>query len=62
MANADKAFGLRPLGNLSGTGSQKQYGYATLRLTQRRSECSMVVSTRTQPLENLLFQTTIPVQ
>jgi len=27
MANADKAFGLRPLGNLSGTGSQKQYGY-----------------------------------
>jgi hypothetical protein len=27
MANVDKAFGLRPLGNLSGTGSQKQYGY-----------------------------------
>jgi hypothetical protein len=24
MANVDKAFGLRPLGNLSGTGSQKQ--------------------------------------
>jgi hypothetical protein len=27
MANVDKAFGLRPLGNLSGTGAQKQYGY-----------------------------------
>jgi hypothetical protein len=27
MANIDKAFGLRPLGNLSATGSQKQYGY-----------------------------------
>ena len=27
MANIDKAFGLRPLGNLSGTGAQKQYGY-----------------------------------
>lgn len=27
MANIDKAFGLRPMGNLSGTGSQKQYGY-----------------------------------
>jgi hypothetical protein len=27
MANADKAFGLRPLGNLSASGSQKQYGY-----------------------------------
>jgi len=27
MANNDKAFGLRPLGNLSGTGGQKQYGY-----------------------------------
>jgi hypothetical protein len=27
MANNDKAFGLRPLGNLSGTGAQKQYGY-----------------------------------
>ena len=27
MANVDKPFGLRPLGNLSGTGSQKQYGY-----------------------------------
>ena len=27
MANTDKAFGLRPLGNLSATGSQKQYGY-----------------------------------
>jgi len=27
MANIDKAFGLRPIGNLSGTGSQKQYGY-----------------------------------
>jgi len=27
MANLDKAFGLRPIGNLSGTGSQKQYGY-----------------------------------
>ena len=27
MANVDKAFGLRPLGNLSATGSQKQYGY-----------------------------------
>jgi len=28
MANVDKAFGLRPLGNLAGSGSQKQYGYA----------------------------------
>jgi hypothetical protein len=27
MANNDKAFGLRPLGNLAGTGGQKQYGY-----------------------------------
>lgn len=27
MANTDKAFGLRPIGNLSATGSQKQYGY-----------------------------------
>ena len=27
MANVNKPFGLRPLGNLSGTGSQKQYGY-----------------------------------
>ena len=27
MANVDKAFGLKPLGNLSATGSQKQYGY-----------------------------------
>lgn len=27
MANADKAFGLRALGNLSATGGQKQYGY-----------------------------------
>jgi hypothetical protein len=27
MANADKAFGLKPLGNLSATGAQKQYGY-----------------------------------
>ena len=27
MANVDKAFGLRPLGNLSATGGQKQYGY-----------------------------------
>jgi len=27
MANVDKAFGFRPLGNLSATGSQKQYGY-----------------------------------
>ena len=27
MANVDKAFVLRPLGNLSATGSQKQYGY-----------------------------------
>ena len=27
MANANKPFGLRPLGNLSATGSQKQYGY-----------------------------------
>ena len=27
MANVDKASGLRPLGNLSGTGGQKQYGY-----------------------------------
>jgi hypothetical protein len=27
MANVDKAFGLRPIGNLSATGSQKQYGY-----------------------------------
>jgi hypothetical protein len=25
--NVDKAFGLRPLGNLSATGAQKQYGY-----------------------------------
>jgi len=28
MANVDKAFGLRPLGNLSATGAQKQYGYS----------------------------------
>ena len=27
MANTDKAFGFRPLGNLSATGAQKQYGY-----------------------------------
>jgi hypothetical protein len=27
MANIDKAFGLKPLGNLSATGAQKQYGY-----------------------------------
>ena len=27
MANNDKAFGLRPLGNLAGTGAQKLYGY-----------------------------------
>jgi hypothetical protein len=27
MANVDKAYGLRPLGNLSATGGQKQYGY-----------------------------------
>ncbi len=27
MANVDKAFGLRALGNLSATGGQKQYGY-----------------------------------
>jgi len=27
MANADKAFGLKPLGNLSATGGQKQFGY-----------------------------------
>ena len=27
MANQDTAFGLRPIGNLSGTGAQKQYGY-----------------------------------
>lgn len=27
MANANKPFGLRPLGNLSATGGQKQYGY-----------------------------------
>ena len=27
MANVDKAFGLRALGNLSATGSQKQFGY-----------------------------------
>ena len=27
MANIDKAFGLRPIGNLSATGAQKQYAY-----------------------------------
>ncbi len=27
MANREKAFVLRPLGNLAGTGAQKQYGY-----------------------------------
>ena len=27
MPNIDKAFGLRPVGNLSATGAQKQYGY-----------------------------------
>jgi hypothetical protein len=27
MANVDKAFGLRPIGNLSATGAQAQYGY-----------------------------------
>jgi hypothetical protein len=27
MANIDKAFGLRPIGNLSATGAQKQYWY-----------------------------------
>jgi hypothetical protein len=27
MANIDKAFGLRPMGNLSATGAQAQYGY-----------------------------------
>ena len=25
MANVDKAFGLKPLGNLSATGAQKQF-------------------------------------
>ena len=27
MANVNKPYGLRPLGNLSATGAQKQYGY-----------------------------------
>jgi len=27
MANINKPFGLRPSGNLSATGAQKQYGY-----------------------------------
>lgn len=27
MANPNKPFGLRPIGNLSATGAQKQYGY-----------------------------------
>jgi hypothetical protein len=27
MANVNKPFGLKPLGNLSATGAQKQYGY-----------------------------------
>ena len=27
MANVNKPFGLRPSGNLSATGAQKQYGY-----------------------------------
>lgn len=27
MANVNKPFGMRPLGNLSATGAQKQYGY-----------------------------------
>jgi len=27
MANVNKPFGLRPIGNLSATGAQKQYGY-----------------------------------
>lgn len=27
MANTNKPYGLRPLGNLSATGAQKQYGY-----------------------------------
>jgi hypothetical protein len=27
MANIDKAFGLRPIGNLSATGAQAQYGF-----------------------------------
>ena len=27
MANTNKPFGMRPLGNLSATGAQKQYGY-----------------------------------
>jgi len=27
MANVNKPFGLRPMGNLSATGAQKQYGY-----------------------------------
>ena len=27
MPNVNKAFGLRPVGNLSATGAQKQYGY-----------------------------------
>jgi hypothetical protein len=27
MANVDKPFGLRPIGNLSATGAQKQYAY-----------------------------------
>jgi hypothetical protein len=27
MPNIDKAFGFRPIGNLSATGAQKQYGY-----------------------------------
>jgi hypothetical protein len=28
MPNVNKAFGLRPVGNLSATGAQKQYGYS----------------------------------
>jgi len=28
MANVNKPFGLRPVGNLSATGAQKQYGYS----------------------------------
>ena len=27
MANVDKPFGLRAIGNLSATGAQKQFGY-----------------------------------
>ena len=41
MANVDKAFGLRPMGNLSATGAQAQYGYERSEERRVGKECPM---------------------